>query len=149
MKIRLGTKEDIPFIVEFNKAMAIETEEKDLNSLTLTKGVTGLFNNSNNGFYLIAEKNNMPCGQLMITKEWSDWRNGTFWWIQSVYIHPDHRKEGIYKMLHNEVRRLANLEENICGIRLYVDQENKNAKKVYNAMGMVETDYQLFEEDWS
>ena len=149
MNIRQGTKEDIPFIVEFNKAMALETETKVLNNHTLTQGVTGLLNNPNNGFYLIAEKNDIPRGQLMITKEWSDWRNGIFWWIQSVYIPPNHRKEGIYKTLHKEVRRLANLEGNICGIRLYVDQENKNAKKVYIAMGMIETDYQLYEEDWS
>jgi len=149
MNIRHGKKEDIPFIVDFNKAMALETEMKDLNSPILTKGVTALFNNSNNGFYLIAEKNNKLCGQLMITKEWSDWRNGIFWWIQSVYIHPDHRKKGIYKKLHKEVKKLAQEDGNVCGIRLYVDRSNVNAKNVYLAMGMKETEYVLYEEDWS
>ena len=101
------------------------------------------------GFYLIAESDGIPEGQLMITKEWSDWRNGEFWWIQSVYVHPDFRKNNIYKKLYNEAIKLAKEFENVCGIRLYVDKDNNIVQKVYSKLGMKESNYLFFEEDWS
>ena len=95
--IRNANKDDTAKIVKFNSAMAMETEDKQLDSITVHKRVEELLNNSEYGFYLIAESDGIPVGQLMITKEWSDWRNGEFWWIQSVYVHSDYRKNDIYQ----------------------------------------------------
>ncbi len=147
--IRYANQDDATTIVNFNSAMAIETENKQLDSNTVNKGVNEILNNSDNGFYLIAESNSVPVGQLMLTKEWSDWRNGEFWWIQSVYVHPDNRGKGIYKQLYNEVTKLAKTEKNVCGIRLYVDKANTIAQQVYAKSGMEESKYLLFEEEWS
>jgi len=147
--IRNANKDDITIIVNFNTAMAMETEIKILISETVYKGVNELLNNNENGFYLIAESDGIPAGQLMITKEWSDWRNGEFWWIQSVYIHPDYRKNNIYQKLYNEAIKLAKESKNVCGIRLYVNKDNNIAQKVYAKLGMKESNYLFFEEDWS
>ena len=147
--IRYANKDDITIIVNFNTAMAMETEIKIINSETVYKGVNELLNNNENGFYLIAESDGIPAGQLMITKEWSDWRSGEFWWIQSVYIHPDYRKNNIYQKLYNEAIKLAKESKNVCGIRLYVDKDNNIAQKVYAKLGMKESNYLFFEEDWS
>lgn len=147
--IRNATKKDISIIVEFNSIMAMETENKQLNSDTIHKGVNELLNNSDHGFYLIAESEGVPVGQLMITKEWSDWRNGDFWWIQSVYVHPDFRKMGIYKKLYTKVIRLAKKSIKVCGIRLYVDRYNTKAQQIYTKLGMNRSNYILFEEEWS
>jgi len=129
--------------------MAIETEDKQLDSVTVNKGVNEILNNSDHGFYLIAESDGTPVGQLMITKEWSDWRNGNFWWIQSVYVQPDYRGKGIFKQLYNEVTKFAKNEKNVCGIRLYVNKDNTTAQQVYAKLGMKESNYIFFEEDWS
>jgi ribosomal protein S18 acetylase RimI-like enzyme len=130
--------------------MAIETEQKVLQEDAIRSGVEAVLNDDSKGTYFIVENNKgQNCGQLMITKEWSDWRNGTFWWIQSVYIKPQFRRQGLYRHLHEEAKRLAKLDGNVCGIRLYVESENYAAKKVYAHMGMNETNYQFFEEDWS
>ena len=85
----------------------------------------------------------------MITKEWSDWRNCEFWWIQSVYVHSEYRKNYIYRKLYNEAIKLAKESENVCGIRLYVDKDNNIAQKVYSKLGMKKSNYLFFEEDWS
>ncbi len=147
--IRNANKDDISTIAKFNSAMAMETENKQLDPVTVNNGVNELLNNSEHGFYLIAENNDNPVGQLMITKEWSDWRNGEFWWIQSVYVGPEYRKNNIYRKLYNEAIKLAKESENVCGIRLYVDKDNNIAQKVYSKMGMKESNYIFFEEDWS
>ena len=147
--IRNANKDDITTIVNFNSAMAMETEQKLLDFNTVHEGVNELLNNNELGFYLIAESDDTPVGQLMITKEWSDWRNGEFWWIQSVYVHLDYRKNNIYRKLYNEAIKLAKESENVCGIRLYVDKDNNIAQKVYSKLGMKESNYIFFEEDWS
>jgi len=147
--IRNANKDDITTIVNFNSAMAMETEQKLLDFNTVHGGVNELLNNNELGFYLIAESDDTPVGQLMITKEWSDWRNGEFWWIQSVYVHLDYRKNNIYRKLYNEAIKLAKESENVCGIRLYVDKDNNIAQKVYSKLGMKESNYIFFEEDWS
>ena len=147
--IRNANKDDITTIVNFNSAMAMETEQKLLDFNTVHDGVNELLNNNELGFYLIAESDGTPAGQLMITKEWSDWRNGEFWWIQSVYVHLDCRKNNIYRKLYNEAIKLAKESENVCGIRLYVDKDNNIAQKVYSKLGMKESNYIFFEEDWS
>ena len=136
---------DIPTIVAFNISMASETEDKGLNPTTLQQGVSEVLRNPQKGFYLLAVLSETVVGQLMITYEWSDWRNGYFWWIQSVYVNQDHRKRGVYKALNEEVLNLARLNGGICGIRLYVDKDNTDAQQVYRNLGMSESNYDMYE----
>lgn len=128
--------------------MAAETENKTLDEAVIRAGVQTVFERNSDALYFIAENEGIPAGQLMITKEWSDWRNGYFWWIQSVYVLPEYRGKGVYKHLHNHVIALAK-EENACGIRLYVDNQNVNAQKTYTSLGMKQSSYNIYEEDWS
>lgn len=146
MRIRPATTSDISDLVHFNQAMALETEGKHLDPSTLHAGVSGLMENPHYGFYLVAEsRDNTIAGGLMITYEWSDWRNACFWWIQSVYVLPNFRQQGIYRSLYEHVRALAEKEKNICGFRLYVEKENLAAQQAYQKLGMTECDYQMFE----
>ena len=147
--IRYANKDDISTIVEFNSAMAMETENKQLDFITVHKGVKTALNNGELDFYLIAESDDVPIRQLMITKEWSDWRNGEFWWIQSVYVHADYRKNNIYIKLYCEVIKSGKESDKVCGIRLYVDKNNTKAQKVYFKLGMTESNYLLYEDCWS
>lgn len=146
--IRYATLQDADVIARFNSAMAMETEDKQLSSKTVADGVRTALSNKDYGFYLLAESDGNPVGQLMITKEWSDWRNGEFWWVQSVYVDKDFRGKGIYSQLYNKVKELAKADDNVCGLRLYVDNDNKNAQKAYTRLGMTKTNYLLYEEDW-
>ena len=143
--IRQATHLDIPTIVAFNISMASETEDKGLNPTTLHQGVSEVLRNPEKGFYLLAVLSETVVGQLMITYEWSDWRNGYFWWIQSVYVNQGHRKRGVYKALNEEVLNLARLNGGICGIRLYVDKDNTDAQQVYRNLGMSESNYDMYE----
>jgi len=144
--IRKAELTDAEVIVGFNKAMAYETESKVLSDEAAAKGVINLLENPEKGFYVVAVFEGKIIGSLMITTEWSDWRNGTFWWIQSVYIKPEFRRKGVYTSLHNSVKKMAAKEPGICGFRLYVEENNKSAQATYLAMGMQKTDYQMFEE---
>ena len=146
MKIRQASINDAAAIAEFNIKMAKETEGMDLIPKVINAGVSNMINNPAMGFYLVAEEDNVIQASLMVTTEWSDWRNGLFWWIQSVYVQPKFRREGLYSKLYNKVKTLAEAETNICGFRLYVEHENLVAKKTYQALGMNKTDYQMFEE---
>lgn len=148
INIRHANESDIDSLVDFNLRMARETEGKDLKAEILRPGVEGLFQNSQYGFYVIAEDadNKTPVGGLLITYEWSDWRNGVVWWIQSVYIMPDYRRRGIYRMLYEFVKDMAKKETNVRGFRLYVEKENKAAQQTYSNLGMEETYYLMFEE---
>jgi ribosomal protein S18 acetylase RimI-like enzyme len=137
---------DAPVLVEFNRAMARETEDRDLIPEVISAGVETLLKNPNLGFYVVAENNGNVVGSLMVTLEWSDWRNGAFWWIQSVYVRPDCRRQGIYRRLYQYVRSLAERDPKVCGFRLYVERGNTAAQKTYKALGMDETHYKLFEE---
>lgn len=145
MNIRTAQKKDIDFLVDFNQAMALETEGKLLDGETLRGGVEAVFADSKKGFYVVAEMGEAIIGGLMITYEWSDWRNSWFWWIQSVYILPEHRGKGIYRMLYDYVKQKADAEKNICGFRLYVEKENENAQKVYEKLGMEASHYLMYE----
>jgi len=147
--IRNANQDDVSLIAKFNSAMAKETEDKILDSVTVSRGVEAVLNTTELGLYFIAESDGVPVGQLMITKEWSDWRNAEFWWIQSVYVHPDHRKNKIYKKLYLEVVKFAKESGKVCGVRLYVDKENIIAQNVYSKLGMKESNYVFFDEDWS
>lgn len=136
---------DISNIVGFNNAMALETEGKTLDYITLKQGVSEVLSDPLKGFYLIAVFSGTVVGQLMITSEWSDWRNGYFWWIQSVYVKPENRLHGIYRALNEEVLSLAKNNGNICGIRLYVDRDNTIAQRVYHNLGMSTSNYDMYE----
>lgn len=146
MKIRLAQKSDISMLVKFNQAMALETEGKYLDTETLQNGVKAVFEDNAKGFYVVAEKNKQIVGGLMITFEWSDWRNAWFWWIQSVYVMPDFRGQGVYRRLYEFVKKLAEKKDQIGGFRLYVEKENFRAQKVYEKLGMSQTDYLMFED---
>jgi ribosomal protein S18 acetylase RimI-like enzyme len=146
MQVRLATPQDAPVLVEFNAAMALETEHKELLPDVIGAGVHSLLGNPAAGFYVLAEKDDRVVGALMITKEWSDWRNGTFWWIQSVYVRPELRRQGVYKLLYRHVQELAGNDPAVCGFRLYVERENARAQATYRALGMKETRYLVFEE---
>lgn len=144
--IRKAEIADAEVIVTFNKAMAYETESKVLSDDIATKGVLNLLENPEKGFYVVAVFEGKIIGSLLITTEWSDWRNGTFWWIQSVYIKPEFRRKGVYTSLHNSLKKMAGKEPDVCGFRLYVEENNKSAQATYLAMGMQKTNYQMFEE---
>ena len=145
-KIRQAVEADIPHLVRFNLEMALETEGKKLDAGVLETGVGGIFKDATRGFYLVAEIEGEVAGSLMVTKEWSDWRNGDFWWIQSVYVLPAFRRQGVFRELYEEARRRAKVDEGVCGCRLYVETENQSARQVYLKHGFVETGYLLFED---
>jgi ribosomal protein S18 acetylase RimI-like enzyme len=146
MRIRLAGRADARTIVEFNAAMALETEGKRLLPEVIGAGVRSLLRSPQAGFYVLAEANAQVVGALMITKEWSDWRNGTFWWIQSVYVRPEFRRQGVYRRLYRHIQKLAKADRQVCGFRLYVERENRRAQKTYRALGMTRTHYLVFEE---
>ena len=146
MKLRLAGSADADVLVEFNCAMALETEGKQLLPEVIGAGVRGLLEERGSGFYVVAEEEGKVLGALLVTKEWSDWRNGDFWWIQSVYVRPEWRRKGIYKALYRHVQQLAEQDPAVCGFRLYVERENSRAQQIYRALGMNETRYLVFEE---
>lgn len=146
MKVRLASKDDANALVEFNQAMALETEGKTLDSSILQNGVEAVFKSTDRGFYVVADDDGKIAGGLMVTFEWSDWRNSWFWWIQSVYILPEFRGRKIYSSMYDFVKKLANENGNVCGFRLYVEHDNKNAQKVYEKLGMEISHYQMYEE---
>lgn len=145
MKIRRANPTDVASLVAFNQAMALETEDKELDGETLTAGVKGILDHQARGFYLVAEDQGEIAGSLMVTFEWSDWRNANFWWVQSVYILPKYRRKGVYSLLYNEIRRLADNSDNVCGYRLYVEKDNFAAQKTYESLGMSESHYLMYE----
>jgi len=124
----------------------METESKALDTDILTSGVNAVLSDANKGFYLVAEsEQNSIAGSLMVTLEWSDWRNSHFWWIQSVYVAPDFRRTGIYSALYNHVKLLAENSAGVCGYRLYVEKDNLAAQKTYQNLGMKATYYDMYE----
>ena len=144
--IRQATAEDAESIAKFNRLMAFETEHKKLTPEVILAGVNTMIANPSHGFYLVAEKEGEIAGSLMVTTEWSDWRNGVVWWVQSVYVRDEYRRQGIYRGLYDEVKALSNNDESVCGFRLYVEKDNINAQKTYESLGMIETDYLMYEE---
>ena len=147
LMVRLAAPSDASIIVEFNAAMAKETEGIELNREYLQKGVEALFADSSKGLYYIAESNGKIAGQLMITYEWSDWRNAAFWWIQSVYVRPEYRKQGVFRALYRSIETIARTCGDVCGVRLYVERENDHAQKTYEALGMKHSHYEMMEID--
>ena len=146
LSIRKAELRDAPAITRFNTAMAHETEGKALMPERIGAGVLRLLNDPSLGFYAVAESGGAVVGCLMVTNEWSDWRNGLFWWIQSVYIEPGFRRQGVYRRLYEFIRELARAEPGICGFRLYVEKDNAAAQRTYESLGMARTHYLVYEE---
>jgi ribosomal protein S18 acetylase RimI-like enzyme len=144
--VRPAKPDDLDALVAFNQAMARETEGLVLDEGTLRAGVAALLADPARGRWFVIESGGELAAALTITTEWSDWRNGFFWWIQSVYVRPDHRRRGLYRVLHEHVRRLAEADPGVCGLRLYVERENAGAQETYRALGMRETHYRLYEQ---
>jgi GNAT superfamily N-acetyltransferase len=147
--IRDARPEDWPTIAEFNAALAWETEGKRLSRPVLDAGVQRALADTNKGRYFIAEGAGHVVGQTLVTYEWSDWRDGWLWWIQSVYVTPAARGQGVYRRLHGHIRDQALRSGQVRGLRLYVENANTRAQTTYQALGMVDSGYRLFEEDWS
>ena len=140
-----ATTEDVAAIAQFNIAMAAETEDLALDPQTVHAGVAAVVSDDRRGFYLVARSGGKAVGSLMITYEWSDWRNGNLWWIQSVYVAPSARKQGIFRLLYDNVISLAKQSGDAAGVRLYVEKDNRGAQAVYRKLGMSETAYRVFE----
>ena len=145
--VRAAASDDVDRIVRFNRALARETEGRELDREVLRAGVRALLADPGRGTYWIAERHGEAAGQTLVTTEWSDWRNGEIWWIQSVYVPPDHRRTGVYRALHRHVRERARAG-GAAGLRLYVDRGNRRARAVYEELGMEEARYVLYEEMW-
>ncbi len=145
MKIRNAKEEDISTIVDFQLAMALETENLQLDKPTVEKGVNAAFHDSTKGQYFITEIDGEVGASLMTTFEWSDWRNGTVYWIQSVYVKENFRRLGIYRKMYAYIQELVKKDDSVRGIRLYVDKSNIKAQKTYQNTGMNGEHYQLFE----
>lgn len=143
-RIRKALPEDAPLFARWNAAMARETEGKELDPAVLERGVQGVFERPERGFYLVAERGGAAVGGLLVTYEWSDWRNGDFWWIQSVYVEPAARRVGVFRALYDEVFRQARASGAV-GVRLYVEKENEVAQAAYATLGMRESDYLMLE----
>jgi GNAT superfamily N-acetyltransferase len=150
--IREANITDTNLIADFNARMALETEQRRLDIERVREGVQALLSDPAKGTYFIAETDanggTTIVGQLLITYEWSDWRNGNFWWIQSVYVDEKFRGQGIFRALFNHVNQLAKTRKNVCGLRLYVDAHNHSARKTYERLGMKRTNYELFETEF-
>lgn len=145
IRIRAATVTDAGPIVEFQQAMARETESVELDPPVVTRGVQAVFDQPARGRYFIAEAAGEVIASLLITYEWSDWRDGNVWWIQSVYVRPEHRRRGVYARMYDEVRAAAMRDDGVRGIRLYVDRRNTSAQDVYRRCGMNGEHYLVFE----
>lgn len=142
--IRKATPDDVPAIISFQQAMARETEGLELPSEVITNGVMAVFRDPNKGQYYVAEDLGRVVASLMITYEWSDWRNANIWWFQSVYVIPEYRRMGVFRMMYDHVKQ-EGIECGIAGLRLYVESANVRAQKTYEAMGMNGSHYRTFE----
>jgi len=145
MKIRDATHADLPFIASANSALASESESLALDPVLLLPGIRAVLDDPALGRYYLAEIDDRPVGQLMTTYEWSDWRNGVFLWIQSVYVLPAHRGAGVFRSLFRHLEGLAQADPKICGIRLYVDRGNARAREAYARLGLHHSNYAVME----
>lgn len=146
IKIREAGKSDVPVLAEFNQALAKETEDIQLNPETLASGISNALDRDE-CHYFIAELNGEVVGQTMITYEWSDWRNGVMWWIQSVYVRPEFRNKGIFRALFRHIEQLARNRPDVRALRLYVMQDNQSGKSTYTALGMQNSGYIVYEKE--
>jgi ribosomal protein S18 acetylase RimI-like enzyme len=145
LTIRRATPADAPVIVEFNRLLAEESEGKALDLAILTPGVRAALADERKAFYFVAEDGDDIVGQTMLTFEWSDWRNGWIWWIQSVYVRQAARKRGVFRALYEHILQAARDDPEVIGIRLYVEEENVAAQQTYQRLGMDRTGYFVLE----
>lgn len=148
LTIRPASPADIEIIAGYNAAIASETEHIELDRERLLQGVRAVLQDESKGFYTVAELDGRVVGQIMITYEWSDWRNGVFWWIQSVYVHADFRNQGVFTRLFRHIAAKAKDAGVVCGLRLYVEKENRRAQATYQRMGMTQAPYDVLEIDF-
>lgn len=152
LNVRLARPGDAATIASFSAAMALETEGRRLDLDRLQLGTIALIETPARGFFLVAEleqdDHRRLLGQLMVTYEWSDWRNGVFWWVQSVYVVPAWRRRGVYRTIHDYTIALAQADPQVCGIRLYVEQDNRTAQTVYQRVGLAPSGYAVYEQDF-
>lgn len=146
--VRAAVLADRDTIVDFNVRLAAESEDMQLDPDVVTRGVALVLEDPGRGRYFLAEQEGRVIGQTMITLEWSDWRCGWFWWIQSVYVHPDHRGRGVFRRLLDHVMARAREREDVCGVRLYVDLDNRAAQQVYDRTGLPRAHYEMREVDF-
>ncbi|MEM9056331.1 MAG: GNAT family N-acetyltransferase [Pseudomonadota bacterium] len=149
IKVRDAVAGDCSALCDGNARLALETENHTLPPDTLRAGVRALLGNEALGRYFVAESEGEVAGQIMVTYEWSDWRNATFWWIQSVYVWPQYRRHGVFTALYDHVRHGALETAGVCGLRLYVMQDNEKAQATYERCGMFRSDYVVMEECWA
>jgi ribosomal protein S18 acetylase RimI-like enzyme len=148
IQVRDARLSDADVIAGFNVRMAMETESRPLEAELINPGVASVLADSSKGRYWVAERDGQVVGQLMVTYEWSDWRNGVFWWIQSVYVRDDCRRKGVFSLLHRHVESIARATPEVCGLRLYVEHHNLRAQKTYLALGMTSPGYKVMEVDF-
>lgn len=145
IEIRQAVSSDVETIADFNIALCRETEGRDLDRAIVVKGVRRFVSEPSKGRYFVARIDGEVVGQTAHTFEWSDWRNGEIWWIQSVYVHPLHRSRGVFRALFTHIKQLGEADAECCGIRLYMERENDNARSSYQRLGFNETGYEVFE----
>lgn len=145
--VREATKGDVSLMARWAEAMAFETEHKQLDLDLVSRGISIGVGDPSRSRYFMAEIEGEPVGTLMFTFEWSDWRCAWWWWIQSVYVAPAHRRKGVYRALYAHVLELADRQDDVCGLRLYVERENSNAQRTYEFLGMADSGYRMYEAE--
>ncbi len=143
--VTTGTQSDIEAIAQFQVDMAAESEGTTLDKELVLKGVDAAMNDVSKGTYIVAKDGDKTIGSLMLTREWSDWTNRWYWWIQSVYVKPEYRGKGAYRAMYTKIKEMAK-EQGVVQVRLYVDKTNYPAQKVYQKLGMAECHYYMYEE---
>ena len=147
LQVRAATADDLDLMARWAQAMAIETEDKALDADIVTRGIAAGLADPGRARYYVASVDDVAAGTLMLTTEWSDWRNGWWWWIQSVYVAPAHRRKGVYRALYSHVHDLARADPEVRGLRLYVEKENVTAQRTYEFLGMVDAGYRMYEAE--
>ena len=145
LTIRRAGPADAAVVAEFNRLLAEESEGKALDSAVLAAGVAAGLADPHKSAYFLAEQDAAALGQIMYTTEWSDWRNGWFWWIQSVYVRPEARRRGVFRALFDHVAAAARADPEVIGLRLYVETENHVARETYQRLGLGPTGYVVLE----
>lgn len=145
MKIRKARLTDAVIIATFNRNLAWETEKLRLSRRVVDRGVRALLKDASKGIYFVAVQGGEVIGQLMVTYEWSDWRDGNIWWIQSVYVTSEFRQQGVFRKLFKHVEKLGRARRDVCGLRLYVEKNNRRAHRAYARLGMKHTHYEIYE----
>jgi len=154
LTVRPATLDDLDTLTAFSAAMAQETEQRTLDETLLRQGTQAVLEQPQHGRFYVADLrqaaplDTVIVGQLLITYEWSDWRNAQFWWIQSVYVHPAWRRKGVYRSLHDRILTWARSQSGVCGVRLYVEGDNHIAKTVYERVGLIPSGYHVYECDF-